>query len=411
MSKTVKTFAEAVSSRPVEETMTNIYGARLTRRGFLRTGGTLAIGFGLIRSGIASAQMASNAGSHTLDATLVEKWIEIHPDNTVSFRTGKSDFGQGTVYTAYRQIVAEELDIPFESVTTVYSADTDTTPDGGGTFDLLGRGNPNIRKVAAYARQALLQLASEKLGVPKEQLTVENGVVSGAGKSVTYGDLVKGQDLKLTIPVVGELTSIFGLNVTGNPPMKPVSSYKVVGESFKNPIVAKKATGKELWVTNIKLPGMLHARVIHPATLGSTLVSAGKVDKQKHPNAQVVVKGNLVAVVSPSEWEAVSAASDVAGQTKWSEWKELPTSSKLYDYLRSEGDWKSAPVAKGAIMQETRQPPSQVLPRSSPPPTRCHTSSMRPSDRRWRLQTTVPMALSPFMVTRRMRRPSADRSQ
>ena len=347
MSKAAKALAEAVSSRPVEETTTNIYGARLTRRGFLKTGGSLAIGFSLIRSGIAGAQMADSAGGHALEATLIETWIEVHPDNTVSFRTGKSDFGQGTVYTAYRQIVAEELDIPFESITTVYSADTDTTPDGGGTFDLLGRGTPNIKKAAAYARQALLQLASEKLGVSKEQLTVENGVVSGGGKSVTYGDLVKGQNLKLTIPVVGELTSIFGLNVMGNPPMKPVSSYKVVGKSFKNPIIATKAAGKELWVTNVKLPGMLHARVVHPATLGSTLVSAGKVDKQKYPNAQVVVKGNLVAVVSPSEWEAVSAASDVAEQTKWSEWKELPTSAKLYDYLRTEADWKAAPAGRG----------------------------------------------------------------
>lgn len=347
MNKAVKSPAQAVSSHPVEETTRSIYGARLTRRGFLKAGGSLAIGFGLVRSGLAYAQGPDNATGHTFDATLVETWIEIHPDNTVSFRTGKSDLGQGTVYTAYRQIVAEELDIPFEFITTVYTADTDTTPDGGGTFDLLGRGTPNIRKAAAYARQALLQLASEKLGVPKDQLSVENGTVSGLGKSIKYGDLVKGQNLKLTIPVVGDLTSIFGLTVTGNPPMKPVSSYKVIGESFKNPIIATKAAGKELWVTNVRLPGMLHARVIHPATLGSTLVSAGTVDKQKYPNAQVIVKGNLVAVVSPSEWEAVSAASQVSEGTKWSDWKGLPANGRLYDYLRTEADWKSTPVGRG----------------------------------------------------------------
>src|SRR5690348_2745834 len=347
MNKAVKSPAQAVSSHPVEETTRSIYGARLTRRGFLKAGGSLAIGFGLVRSGLAYAQGPDNATGHTFDATLVETWIEIHPDHTVSFRTGKSDLGQGTVYTAYRQIVAEELDIPFEFITTVYTADTDTTPDGGGTFDLLGRGTPNIRKAAAYARQALLQLASEKLGVPKDQLSVENGTVSGLGKSIKYGDLVKGQNLKLTIPVVGDLTSIFGLTVTGNPPMKPVSSYKVIGESFKNPIIATKAAGKELWVTNVRLPGMLHARVIHPATLGSTLVSAGTVDKQKYPNAQVIAKGNLVAVVSPSEWEAVSAASQVSEGTKWSDWKGLPANGRLYDYLRTEADWKSTPVGRG----------------------------------------------------------------
>jgi nicotinate dehydrogenase subunit B len=349
-------LAKVTGPRTLTEATTNIYGAQLTRRGFLKTGGRLAVGFSLIRSGVARAQAANNTTARAFDATLVETWIEIHPDNTVSFRTGKSDFGQGTVYTAYRQIVAEELDIPFESITIVFTGDTDTTPEGGGTFDLLGRGDPNIKKAAAYTRQALMQLASEKFAVPKEQLTVENGVVSvtvengivpNVGKSIKYGDLVKGQNLKLTIPVVGELTSIFGLNVTGNPPMKPVSSYKVVGKSFKNSIIPAKVTGKELWVTNVKLPGMLHARVIHPATVGSTLVTAGKVDKQTYPNAQVVVKGNLVAVVSPTEWEAVQAAVQVAGQTKWSEWKSLPLQAKLYEHLRNESDWKSAPVSKG----------------------------------------------------------------
>ncbi len=356
MIEVIEALSDVTAPLPIAETNTNIYGAQLTRRGFLKTGGTLVVGFSLVRSGVANAEAPADTPIRAFDAALVGSWIEIRPDNTVSFRTGKSDFGQGTVYTAYRQIVAEELDISFESITTVFTADTDTTPEGGGTFDLLGRGTPNIRKAAAYARQALMQLASEKLGVPKEQLTVENGVVSvtvengivpNAGKSIKYGDLVKGQNLKLTIPVVGELTSIFGLNVTGNPPMKPVSSYKVVGKSFKNSIIPTKVTGKELWVTNVKLPGMLHARVIHPATLGSTLISAGKVDKQKYPNAQVVVKGNLVAVVSPSEWEAIEVASQVAEQTKWSEWKSLPPQAKLYDHLRNESDWKSATVSKG----------------------------------------------------------------
>ena len=113
----------------------------------------------------------------------------------------------------------------------------------------------------------------------------------------TDGELVKDASFKLTIPVKGDLTSISGLAVEGNPPTKPVSDYKVIGKSFKNSVVVSKITAKETWVTNVKLPGMLHARTIHPKTLGSTLVSPGQLDKSKFPTAQLVVKGNLVAEI------------------------------------------------------------------------------------------------------------------
>jgi len=91
---------------------------------------------------------------------------------------------------------------------------------------------------------------------------------------------------------------------------------------------------------------MLHGRTVHPKTLGSTLISAGKVDKTKYPNSQVIVKGNLVGVVAPTEWEAIQAAMQVADGTKWTDWKGLPPSTKLFDHLRNDADWKSAPVLK-----------------------------------------------------------------
>ena len=215
------------------------------------------------------------AFKNSLDPTLPSSWIEIHPDNTVLIRTGKSDFGQGSTFTAYRQIVADELSVLLRSDHHRRGGNTDSTPDGSGAFDFLGRGTPNIRKAAAYTYQALLDLASERLGVPKDKLSVKDGVVSGGGKSISYGDLVKNQQLKLTIPVKGDLTSIFGLTVEGNPPMKPVSDYTVIGKSFKNSIISSKVAAKETWATDVRLPGMLHARVVHPKTLGSTLVSAG----------------------------------------------------------------------------------------------------------------------------------------
>ena len=339
----------AIMSKQIKrEKPANMVGPTLSRRGFIKAGGILVVGFSFAGPELLKGDTAKPAVfKNSLDPTLGSSWIEIHPDNTVLIRTGKSDFGQGSTFTAYRQIVAEELSVPFEAITTVIAGDTDRTPDGSGAFDFLGRGTPNIRKAAAYTYQAMLDLASEKLGVPKDKLSAKDGIVSGGGKSISYGDLIKDQQLKLTIPVKGDLTSIFGLTIEGNPPMKPVSEYTVIGKSFKNSIITSKVQAKETWVTDVRLPGMLHARVAHPRTLGSTLVSAGPLDKTKFPNSQVIVKGNLVGVVAPTEWEAIQAAEQVAGSTKWTDWKGLPGNAKLYQHLKEQADWTSAPVAKG----------------------------------------------------------------
>jgi len=331
----------------VSENPRSVVGPTLSRRQFVKAGGALIVGISLVGPEFLKGDTAKPVSlKNSLDPTRLDSWIEIHPDNTVLIRTGKSDFGQGSTFTAYRQIVAEELSVPFEAITTVVAGDTDRTPDGSGAFDFLGHGTPNIRKAAAYTHQALLDLASEKLGVPKDKLSVKDGVVSGGGKSISYGDLVKNQQLQLTIPVKGDLTSIFGLTIEGNPPMKPVGEYTIIGKSFKNSIISSKVAAKETWATDVRLPGMLHARVMHPKTLGSTLVSAGQVDKTRFPNSQVIVKGNLVGVVSTTEWEAIQAAEQVAGATKWTDWKGLPGNAKLYQHLREESDWKSAPVEK-----------------------------------------------------------------
>jgi len=324
----------------------NVFGAALSRRGFVKAGGALFVGFGMVVADGGKNLAKAATTKNTIDASLPESWIEIHPDNTILIRTGKSDFGQGTTFTAYRQIVAEELNASFESITTVIMGDTDRTPDGSGAFDFLGSGTPNIRKAAAYTYQALLELGAQRLGLAKGDLSVRDGVISGGGKSVTYGALVKNQQLKLTIPVKGDLTSLMGLTVDGNPPMKPVSQYAVIGRSFPNSVTASKVAAKEQWAVDVRLPGMLHARMVHPKSLGSTLVSVGQLDKTKFPNAQVVVKGNLVGVVAPTEWEAIRAAQQVAGATKWKDWKGLPGHSRVFDYLKRDADWKTTRVTK-----------------------------------------------------------------
>src|ERR1700739_3110573 len=286
------------------ENTVKVYEATLPRRQFVKTGGALVVGVAFVGPSLLKAQgfqapkVTGAPFKNSLDPTQLSSWIEIHPDNTVLIRTGKSDFGQGSTFTAYRQIVADELSVPFAAITTVVAGDHDRTPDGSGAFDFLGHGTPNIRKAAAYTYQALLDLASERLGVLKEKLSVKDGVVSGGGKSISYGDLVKNQQLKLTIPVRANLPGIMGLTMEATPPMKPVSEYTIIGKSFKNSIISSKVAAKETWATDVGRPGMLHARVVHPKTLGSTLVSAGALDKSKFQNSQGIVKGNLVGVVA-----------------------------------------------------------------------------------------------------------------
>jgi nicotinate dehydrogenase subunit B len=251
--------------------MVSVHGAALSRRSFLAAGGAL-----IVTAAISRPSSAAAANGHSLDAAAPASWIEIHADNTVLIRTGKCDFGQSSIYTAYRQIVAEELCVPIEAMTTVISGDTDRTPDGGGTFGLLRTNVLNLRKVAAYTREAVLTLAAQKFGVPRASVTVSNGVFSGGEKSASYGELVAGQSLDLTIPTSGEATGFGGLTVTGNPPLKPTSQYTIVGRPLKNPSIRPKISGETPWVGDIKLNGMWHARPIHPATLGSKLVAVGE---------------------------------------------------------------------------------------------------------------------------------------
>jgi len=321
-----------------------VFGAKLSRRGFLQAGGCLAVGFAFAGRREALASPMSLPGN-TLDPRRPQSWIEINADNSIAIRCGKPDFGQGTPYTAFRQIVAEELYTTFDAVTTVHEGSTDATPDGSGAFNFLANGQPNIRKAAAYTYQALLELGSRHLGVAKEQLVAREGSFFAGGRSVKYGDLVARQDLDFQIPVTGDLHEKSGLRITGSPPTKPIAEYTVIGKSFRNSMIAEKVAAKAEWATDVQLPGMLHGRIVPPRTLGSSLISVGNLDRATYPNSRVIVLGNRVAVLAPTEWEAIRAAEDVASTTEWSDWKGLPTSENLFSDLRK-ADWTTTPVMR-----------------------------------------------------------------
>jgi len=317
----------------IEDGNSKVFDATLTRGAFVKGTGALVVGFTLVGAGL-DAKAAKAAGSNSLDATQLGSWLTINSDNTILMRTGKPEMGQGSASAAYAQILAEELNVPFSAITSIVMGDTDRTPDGGIAAGFLGAGASNLRLVGAYTFQALLGLASTQLGVPAGNLTVQNGVVSGGGKTVSYGQLVSGQQLKLTIPVTGNLL-VGGITVGGTPPTKPVSQYSVVGTSQPMATIPPIVTGTATWVGNIVLPGMLHARMVKPKTFGSTLISVGLLDKKAFPNAQIVVKGNLVAVLDPVEYNAIQASSLVAGKTKWSDWSDLPGSGNTRKFMRN----------------------------------------------------------------------------
>ena len=334
------------------------FEATISRRGFVKTGGALFVSLAFPVGFLGRSDAAGNPTS--IDPTLLASWLEIRSDNTIVARTGRTETGIGmTGY--YPQTIAEELNVRPETISLIMG-DTDRTPDGGFSAGFL-TGMSNLRRVAAYAHRALLALAATQLGVPVSSLSVTDGVVSGSGKEISYGELVRGQHLELKIPVKGTLaqpdpagwvgmTSLDGLTVTGDPPMKPVTDFRVIGTSFPAGHIPGKITGTTQWSCDLTLPGMLHARMVRPTTLGSTLVSAGALDKKQFPTAEVIQKGNLLAVVSPNEWEAVQAAQSLAGTTKWTEWSGLPGSENVTKAIRAY-KWEKPSGSKGKAAETT----------------------------------------------------------
>ncbi len=329
----------------------------ITRRGFVKGGGVLLVSLApLVRSTAASAQTTAAPKS---TPTPLASWIEIRSDGGILVRTGRTETGTGAS-GFYSQVVAEELSVRPEAITLVMG-DTDRTPDGGYSAGFLG-GAANLRKVSAYTYQALLRLAAQQLSLPATELSVTDGVVSGGGKSVSYGQLIQGRQLELEIPVTGKsarfapegVNSIAGLDwegmgglvVAGDPPTKAVRDYKVIGTSFPMPVIPDKVTGKTQWSCDVKLPGMLHARMVRPPTFGSALISTPEINKKLFPQAQIITKRNLVAVVSPDEWEAISAAQAVGAQTKWTPWSGLPDSEHLIATLRQH-NWGEPDQSRG----------------------------------------------------------------
>jgi len=303
--------------------------AKPNRRDFLKGTGILIVSFSLpALTKTAFAQSGTPATTNTKTVALddVDAFLAIDPTGSVTLYSGKVDLGTG-IGTALTQIVAEELDVPFARVR-VIEGDTALTPAQGKTWGSLSiqNGGAQIRQAAATARHALLQEAAKQLGVPAEDLIVEQTTEEGTvrsrsgGKQVTYGELIGGKT--------------FSLKLDKRAPLKDPATYKIVGQPVPRFDIPEKMTGQFTYMQDFKVPGMLHGRVVRPAAIGATLLSFDESSVKDVPGlVKVVRQGNFLGVVAESEWGAIRAAQKL--KANWSNWEGLPEQSKLWEHVRA----------------------------------------------------------------------------
>jgi CO/xanthine dehydrogenase Mo-binding subunit len=310
-------------------------GFELDRSGFLKaTGaaGALVVWFGL--PGAARAASTAAGPYPDLDPAQLDSWIAIGADNTATLFTGKNDLGQG-LGVAFRQIVAEELDMDYSQLKSIHS-DTKYVTDQGGASGSTGVANGGIavRNAAATARQALVDLASKKLGVPASGLVVDKGVVTGGGSSVKYGELVGGKQLSVTMSWNGQTGN--GLNVALTAKTKDPASYRVVGKSIPRDDIPHKVFGKFTWPGDLKINGMLHARIVRPSLAGATIKSVDGFAKKMPGIVRVLpIADQYVAVLAEREEQAIAGSREL--KITWNKPATPPftTQAGVYDYIRN----------------------------------------------------------------------------
>ena len=301
--------------------------AGFSRRSFLLGAGALVVSFsmkGALQTAAAQNLFAGGvAGSPPLNE--LDSWIAIGADGGVTAYTGKEELGQG-ISTAQIQLVAEELCVPFDRVKLIY-CDTALTPDQGITSGSQSHptnfNEKNLAQAAATAREALVELASMRLGVPAEQLIAKDGVINAkadASKKVGYGELVGGRKFELKLDPKAK--------------RKPASEWTVLGTPARRPDLPAVVRGQFEFVHNVRVPGMLHGRVVRPPTVGAKVMNVDESSVQGMPGAvKVVVKKDFVGVVAEKPWQAIQAANKL--KVTWSAGTGMPNQADFYNYLRT----------------------------------------------------------------------------
>src|SRR6202011_82714 len=316
-----------------------------SRRAILQAGGALVVSVGMPIGldtvlGISAAQ-AQSAARPPVTPDQLSSYIAVNADGSVSAFFGKTDSAQG-LYTAIGQMVAEELDVPFKSVT-VIMGNTATSVNQGGASGSTGVqfGGKQMRMAAAEARRVLVEMAAAKLGVPADKLTVTDGVISDGTSKTSYAELIGGRYFNVTLDWNKEFGNT--LYAPGKAQPKKPSEYKIVGQPLKREDIAPKVYCQQDFVTDVKVPGMVHGRVIRPPVAGATPVSVDESSVKDIPGVKVVREKDFLGIVADNEWNAVKAAQML--KVEWSSAAApFPESAAaLYDHIRK------APVRKKQI--------------------------------------------------------------
>jgi nicotinate dehydrogenase subunit B len=317
--------------------------ARLDRRSFLRlVGGGIVV---LVRLKPTTA-LAQGRRAYPTD---INAYLRIDENGQVTVFSGKIEMGQG-VMTSLAQMAAEDLGVSLDSIHMVMG-DTDLCPWDMGTFGSLTTRmfGPAVRAAAAQARLVLMQLASEDLGVPKDRLAVENGVVSvkgDASKKVTYGALAKGRAITRTVDEKAV--------------PRAASEFTVMGRSPHRLDGVDKVTGTGKYAGDIRLPGLLYARVLRPPAHGATLARVDTSEAAKVAGVTVVNEEGLVAVLHEDpeaaeaalaklkpEWNAAPPGADTDGI-----FAELLAKAPAPEVKDTKGDVEAARAA-GHLIEST----------------------------------------------------------
>jgi len=302
-----------------------------SRRDFLKASGALVVSFSgaslfdaTVFPAFAAAQGPFDTHQSHVDPEKLNSWLAIASDGTATAYTGKCDFGQG-IYTVQTQLVAEEMCLPVDKVKLI-QCDTSVCPDQGTTSGSQSTptnfNTKDLAQAAATARETLLGMAAQKFGVSADQLTVQDGVITGkSGERVTYGELIGGKH--------------FAIAVKASARRRTPEEWKVLGKAVPSLDTVALMTGRFEFVHNVHVPGMVHGRVVRPPETGATVAHVDEQSATQTPGfIKVVVRNNFVGVVAEKQWQAEQAAQNL--RVTWKPGEALPPQKDFYDHIRKQ---------------------------------------------------------------------------
>lgn len=295
----------------------------MKRKTFLKQTGSLLLSFNLFPLSISHFDSGENNGTETSlgDPNEIDSWLRLNSEGIVTLFTGKMELGQG-IRTALKQIAAEELEVDIKRINIVI-ADTEQTPNehytvGSASIESSGMA---IRQAAAEARSLLLEQASQNLQIPIHDLRVKDGVVhfiKDPNIKISYWKLLRGKTLE------GQ--------ITGKAPCKDPSTYQLVGTSIPRDDIVGMVTGQPSYVHDIRLPGMLHARVVRPPSYEAELQSFPDTKIRTMDGVIKIIKnGSFLAVVAQEEYTAIKAWNMLRKESAWDVKKLIPLQTNLFD--------------------------------------------------------------------------------